>query len=113
MSVIVCYRNCWPCMTGQHPGGSHGWANLEDVEHAAATGQPDPSGQPCGCACVDEEPADLAPETTDFPCPSCGTWYRDVGGFGVIACDVCGWCSHPTMTGYRCDACGRIPEDDR
>lgn len=41
---------CWPCMTNgcydeptQHP-----WADYDDVEHAAKTGQPEPSGD-CGC----------------------------------------------------------------
>ncbi len=99
-------------MTNQHPGGAHGWANLDDVEHAAATGQPDPSDQPCGCPCVDDPPAD-ADMVYPFPCPACGTVHDDLDGFGVLFCDVCGWCAHVSLTGYRCDACGIIPEDEQ
>jgi hypothetical protein len=50
---IVHYTRCWACQTLQHPGGWHQWADTTDVEHAAATGQPDPSGLKCGCDCAD------------------------------------------------------------
>lgn len=70
---------CEPCQFGQHPGGNHTWANLEDVVHALRTGQPDPANQKCDCFCVDE-PEHIEPEP-DFdevtfsdlePCPVCG-----------------------------------------
>lgn len=53
-NYIVCYTKCWGCMTGEHfdPERWHQWADGEDVEHAANTGQPDPSGQRCGCYCA-------------------------------------------------------------
>lgn len=30
----------------------HSWAEIDDVEHAAATGQPDPRSSRCGCPCA-------------------------------------------------------------
>ena len=74
---------CEPCMFGQHPGGAHGWAGVEDIEHAKTTGQPDPSNQRCGCDCTDG-PALDEPEPPDLdgldevtfsdlePCKVCG-----------------------------------------
>lgn len=54
-NVIVCHSRCWPCMYGQHcePPKWHTWADAEDVEHAAKTGQPDPRESRCGCECAD------------------------------------------------------------
>ena len=56
---IVHYTRCWACQTLQHPGGWHQWADSTDVDHAAATGQPDPSGQKCGCDCADGPERDI------------------------------------------------------
>ncbi len=44
MDVIVCYAKCWPCNMGEHydPPQAHGWADAEDIEHAANTGQKPP-----------------------------------------------------------------------
>lgn len=52
-SAIICATKCEPCMFGQHysPFGEHPWAGPEDVAHAAATGQPEPTGT-CGCYCA-------------------------------------------------------------
>lgn len=70
---------CDCCMFGQHPGGLHGWAGIEDIEHAKATGQPDPSNQKCGCDCtdgpvLDQPEPDVEVDTfSDLePCPICG-----------------------------------------
>ena len=53
-SAVVCYARCWECQFGQHyePPEWHTWADIEDVEHASATGQPDPSTFRCGCPCA-------------------------------------------------------------
>jgi hypothetical protein len=51
--VIVCYARCWACMFDQHhdPPQPHPWAGDEDIEHARATGQPEPTGN-CACPCA-------------------------------------------------------------
>ena len=51
--AIVCYTRCEPCMYGEHydPPAPHPWAGPEDVAHAAATGQPKPTGN-CACSCA-------------------------------------------------------------
>lgn len=44
----------------------------------------------------------------DYPemtCPMCGHTEDDLDGFGMLACPVCGWCSHPSITGGVCDIC--------
>ncbi|MFE9064858.1 hypothetical protein [Streptomyces violaceusniger] len=51
--AIICYAKCEPCMFGQHyePPQAHPWAGPADIAHAAATGQPEPTGN-CGCHCA-------------------------------------------------------------
>jgi hypothetical protein len=51
--AIICATRCEPCMYGQHyqPPAPHPWAGPEDIAHAAATGQPEPTGN-CGCHCA-------------------------------------------------------------
>lgn len=73
----VQYTRCEPCMFGACPGGWHQWAGPDDVEHAASTGQADPSGQKCGCVCADvqvleDQEPDWEPLDLD-PCPVCGS----------------------------------------
>lgn len=83
----VHWARCWPCMFGSHPGGWHRWADIEDVQHAAKKGLPDPSGGKCGCSCADQPageeytPLDSSDSLTDSPCPSCG----ESGACGVDA----------------------------
>jgi hypothetical protein len=74
------HTRCWPCQTGQCPGGLHTWADADDVAHALATGQPDPSQSKCGCACADgpvlaAEPLDDIDDASfdDMACPVCGS----------------------------------------
>lgn len=52
-NAIVCYAKCEPCQYGSHydPPKVHGWAGTEDIDHARATGQPEPTGR-CGCRCA-------------------------------------------------------------
>jgi len=75
--MIICYSQCWPCMFGQHSPGWHTWADVDDIEHAAATGQPDPSTSRCGCYCAGEPAPDEEPEweplSTLPPCDVCGS----------------------------------------
>lgn len=50
----VHYARCESCQVGYHyPAPTwHSWAGPEDIEHAKATGQADPSKGRCGCPCV-------------------------------------------------------------
>lgn len=58
--------------------------------------------------------------TDDVPmpkmgCPNCIAVYDDFDGFGVLFCGVCGYCTHPSVTGGVCDWCKkkrppRLPE---
>ncbi|MFD7554155.1 hypothetical protein ACFV9E_06395 [Streptomyces sp. NPDC059835] len=50
---IVCYAQCVPCQFGQcRPTPTpHPWAGPDDIEHAAATGRPEPTGN-CACDCA-------------------------------------------------------------
>lgn len=52
-------------------------------------------------------------------CPACGLEQEDWDGFGVLTCDACGYCTHPSSTGtdepgvYQCDCCGlRVTRDE-
>jgi hypothetical protein len=57
--AIICYAKCESCMFGYHYDEPvpHPWAGPEDLEHAAATGQPEPTG---ACACWCAKPPDGA-----------------------------------------------------
>lgn len=51
--MIICYAKCEPCQFGDHfdPPEPHPWAGIDDIEHAANTGQEEPTGN-CGCWCA-------------------------------------------------------------
>lgn len=53
--AIVCLTRCESCQFGCHYDEPtwHSWAGPEDVAHAKATGQKDPSGSRCGCVCAE------------------------------------------------------------
>lgn len=55
---IVCMTRCYACQFGEclDPPAWHTWAEKDDVEHAKATGQPDPSTSRCGCSCAGPDP---------------------------------------------------------
>lgn len=38
-------------------------------------------------------------------CPQCGAEQEDHDGFGVVYCEACGYCTHPSLTGNICDLC--------
>lgn len=52
-AAIICYAQCESCQCGYcyDPPQTHGWAGPEDIEHAAATGLPEPAGI-CACPCA-------------------------------------------------------------
>lgn len=75
--TIIHYVACWNCLLDMCPGGPHDWADQDDIDHARSTGQPDPTGQPCRCVCVDGPLLDEEPEPNESldlePCPVCGS----------------------------------------
>jgi hypothetical protein len=56
-NATICFTRCEPCQWGQHYEEPtwHSWAGPEDIDHAKATGQKDPSGSRCGCNCAKAE----------------------------------------------------------
>lgn len=54
--AIICYAKCESCMWGYcyDEPAPHRWAGPEDIEHARATGQPEPTGN-CACSCARTE----------------------------------------------------------
>jgi hypothetical protein len=40
-------------------------------------------------------------------CPQCGAERKDLDGFGVLHCDACGYCQHPSVNGTTCGLCGQ------
>lgn len=63
-NAIVCYTKCWPCMADSHfdPPEPHTWGDLDDFEHAKATGQPEPGNCGCWCAKDGQEPTVSTPD---------------------------------------------------
>ena len=52
----------------------------------------------------------------DYPimtCPVCGHEETDYDGFGCLACEKCGWCSHPAYNGGVCGICGKEEKHDK
>ncbi len=45
-------------------------------------------------------------------CPRCGTEYEDYDGLGVLHCERCGYCKHPSASFENkimtCDICGEV-----
>lgn len=47
---------------------------------------------------------------TDLPtmtCPACKRVSEDHDGFGVLYCEHCGYCAHPSVTDGECELCDR------
>lgn len=40
-------------------------------------------------------------------CPRCKAPQDDPDGFGVLSCDKCDFCTHPSASGGVCDCCKR------
>lgn len=47
-------------------------------------------------------------EAIMIACPQCGTEQQDFDGFGVVHCEACGYCVHPSSTGGVCDICRKV-----
>ena len=39
-------------------------------------------------------------------CPKCGNEQEDLDGFGVVFCERCRFCTHPSRDGGLCGICG-------
>jgi hypothetical protein len=39
-------------------------------------------------------------------CPQCHVEHEDLDGFGVLYCLDCGYCTHASIDGNRCNLCG-------
>lgn len=50
-------------------------------------------------------------ETPQTQCPKCRKWQDDYDGFGVLKCEHCDYCSHPSSTLrygiWQCGLCGQ------
>jgi hypothetical protein len=44
-------------------------------------------------------------EVPQTQCPRCGNWQDDFDGFGVLYCQSCHYCAHPSVTDGQCDLC--------
>jgi hypothetical protein len=40
-------------------------------------------------------------------CPKCGAQQTDYDGFGVLKCEECDYCCHPSATNGVCGLCHR------
>lgn len=58
--------------------------------------------------CADEHP--VCQGIPESECPNCQTYQPDGDGFGVLLCEACGWCQHPSISDVVCDLCGRDVE---
>lgn len=58
--IRICWTRCYACQFGQcpEPHGPHTWGAEDDIEHAAATGQPPPGN--CACECAQPTPEQRA-----------------------------------------------------
>lgn len=45
-------------------------------------------------------------EAIMIACPRCAAEQEDFDGFGVVHCEACGYCTHPSATGGVCGICG-------
>lgn len=57
--------------------------------------------------------------TPQSQCPKCGTYQDDLDGFGVLYCETCKFCQHPSRdfdpdkNGMVCGICGDVSPVDR
>jgi len=63
------------------------------------------------CDLADGRNAEGMNDTPKTQCPRCGAWVEDFDGFGVLAHEACGYCSHPSGYGGVCQICGGNDED--
>ena len=43
-------------------------------------------------------------------CRKCHAEQPDLDGFGVLYCEACGYCMHPTCSEGKCELCGRVED---
>ncbi len=100
----VHYARCWACMTGSHyPKPTwHTWADDDDVAHADATSQPDPTHKRCACPCVDDSEFCA---THAYPEPEIVTIVSLDGG-------PCATCGESGPCGYDAEGRPMIHSDD-
>lgn len=53
-----------------------------------------------------------ARDVPQMNCPNCNAVHDDHDGFGVLYCEACKYCVHPSITCGRCDLCGLWFLDD-
>lgn len=60
------------------------------------------------------EPIENPDDMPVVECPKCGQQQVDYDGFGVIYCQSCGHCVHPSAHDGICDVCHRpiYPDHD-
>jgi len=51
-------------------------------------------------------------ETPQIQCPNCGELQDDFDEFGVLYCEHCQYCKHPSLYGDVCDYCGHTISDE-
>ena len=90
--IIVCLLKCWPCALGSCEGGPHGWADEEDLAHAASIGKPETAGGQCGCPCVNG--LALSPEPDDLDGEDDVVGFFDDTGDSCDECGATGACAY-------------------
>ena len=58
----------------------------------------------------------MANNANDVPvatCPHCRAPQADYDGFGVLYCERCGYCAHPSLTDGVCELCKEERHDER
>lgn len=55
---------------------------------------------------MSEHTEPIEDDAVQSQCPRCGEWVEDLDGFGVLAHEACGYCSHPSCDGDVCTLCG-------
>jgi len=60
---------------------------------------------------AEEALTELAGQTVAV-CPSCDGEVFDFDGFGVLAHEDCGWCSHPAIDDGQCGICDAVIDTD-
>lgn len=83
VGALFCFARCDACACGMHYAEPtpHSWAGPEDVAHALATGQHDPSESQCACWCTTEGDPDAMVLAED---------QLDADSLDVEPCEICG-----------------------
>jgi len=59
----------------------------------------------------------LSDEMPEVACPKCGELQQDFDGFGVVFCESCGYCVHPSWSfnesrkRFACEVCGKLEDE--